>query len=160
MGREGEGGVVGRLAAHEADVGKRGVVIIRVGHSPLLVVRSKGRPALYDWRSSFGFRRMVDEVTASPFRAAGETSEETGPGENGEKGETSEKEYGYVEDESLVVQMGGLNKDGGVGGIVQRIPGGHVDLARPGLERQENPTRSAKEKKEERETRNGCQTSP
>lgn len=169
MGREGERGIMGRLAAHEADVGKRGVVIIRVGSSPLLVLRSKGtgdcRSVLRSWKSSLGFRRVVDKVTVGPFRAAGETSEETRPGENREKRETSEKEDGYVEDEVLVVQAGGLKKGGGVsraGGveIAQGIPGGHVGLARPGLEQQENPTRSAKEKKKEREPGNGCQTNP
>jgi len=148
MGREGERYVASCLAAHEADVGKRGVVIIRVGDPPLLVLGSNGSgdgwSVLYDRESSLGFRRVVDKVAASPFRTAGETSEETGPGENCEKGETSENEDGYVEDEVFVVHMGGLEESGGVAGVtgevgrVQGIPGGHVHPARGGLEQQKH----------------------
>ena len=60
------------------------MIIVTVGSPSLLVARFEwtrdGGPAFESRQSSLGFRRVVDEVTAGPFRTAGETSEKTRPG--------------------------------------------------------------------------------
>jgi len=105
-------------------------------------------PAFDRRQPSLGFRRVVDEVTASPFGSAGETSEETGPGENCRKRKKSENEDGCVEDEANVVEMaclsngwnvsggGGGGVGGGLGVVTAVGVGGHLDLTPPGLGRQ------------------------
>ena len=58
-----------------------------------------------------------------PFGAAGETSEEAWPGEDGKKCETSEKEDCCVENEASVVEGTGLSLDVR---IVSRTGGGGI----------------------------------
>lgn len=126
------------------------MIILRVG-SPCLLMAGfgtrDGGSAFYRRQSSRGFRRVVDEVTASPFGTPGETSEETGPGENCSKRKKSENEDGCVEDEANVVEVACLSNGwnvsggggGGVGGglgVVAAVGVGHLDLTPPGLGRQ------------------------
>ena len=128
------------------------MIILRVGSPSLLMAGFKGTrdggPAFDHRQPSLGFRRVVDEVTASPFGSAGETSEETGPGENCRKRKKSENEDGCVEDEANVVEMaclsngwnvsggGGGGVGGGLGVVTAVGVGGHLDLTPPGLGRQ------------------------
>ena len=86
------------------------------------------------------FRRMIDKVTSGPFGSAGETSEETWPGEDCKKCETREKEDGCVENEASVVEKTGLNPVGFRISRAWRVrivrlvitTRRHHDLARPG----------------------------
>ena len=109
MRREGELGIVGAFATDEANVREGGMIIVSVGNPSLLMARFEGTrdggSAFESRQSSLGFRRVVDDVTVGPFRTAGETSEETRPGEDCEKGEKCEKEDSRVEDEASVVEL-------------------------------------------------------
>jgi hypothetical protein len=142
MWREGE--FCGTVAAHEGDVREVGVVVIGVGSSPLLIASFErtrdGGSTFESGQSSLGFRRVVDEVTTGPFGTAGETSEETRPGENCKKCEASKNEDNCVEDEAVVVERPALScsrVSGSVGGgLIGGIGGvacGHRDLAPPAL---------------------------
>jgi len=118
------------------------VIIVRVGNPRLFIAGFEGNrdggSALESGQSSLGFRRVVEEVAAGPFRTAGETSEETRPGENCKKREPSENEDCCFKDEGSVPGVGALSDGwsesaGGGGGSAQGTVGGHLDLARPEL---------------------------
>ena len=145
------------------------MIIVRVGDPRLFVTGFEGSrdggSALESGQLSLGFRRVVEEVTAGPFRTAGETSEETRPGENCEKCEPSEKEYCGIEDEASVDGVGALSNGwseptGGGSRPAYWTVGGHLDLARPKLKRRERLVLSAKEEERKRGEGGICQLSP
>ena len=55
-----------------------------------------GKSAFCSWQLRLRFRRVINNVTTSPFQTAGETNEETRPGRNDRERETDENKYDPV----------------------------------------------------------------
>ena len=90
-----------------------------------------GKPAICGRGLPLWFRRVVDKTTTSPFRTAGETSEETGPRKKPRR--MKENKCDCAEDGVSVVEREALI--GRNGSWVNNI--GHPVLGCPGLERRE-----------------------
>lgn len=93
------------------------MIVVRVGSPQSLLVASfertrDCRPALWGWRPTLGFCRMIDKVAMGPFGTARETGKKTRPGEDYKKRETGEKEDGCVEGKASVIETACLSPDG------------------------------------------------